>query len=67
MKACQAVGCPVVVKFGFCGSHSRLVPVVIRRRLKARDPQARLDAIRAVAAKEGKLKLFNELLMAQDR
>lgn len=67
MSICQAVGCKVAVPMLLCGPHYRLVPVAIKRRLSRRDPEARLDAIKAVAGKEGKMKLFNELMMAQDR
>lgn len=50
-----------------CGAHHRLIPVAIRRLLRQGGRLARLAAIKAVASKEGKTKLYEELEMAQDR
>lgn len=64
---CSAVGCPVNTRAMLCGSHYRLVPVVIKRRLSAEGKRALPAAVKAIAAKEGKMKLYNELEMAEGR
>ena len=59
---CQAVGCKVLVPqwASFCGPHNRMVPKSIRDLLARKSKLALEEAIRAVAAKEGKLNLWRE-------
>jgi hypothetical protein len=66
---CAAAGCKIPVRYDgkFCGPHFRKIPKAIKDQLSERQPGARLAAIKAVAAKEGKSKLYRELEMAQDR
>ena len=67
MSTCNAAGCKILTKRFMCGPHQRMIGVAIRRRLRYGGKPVRMAAIRAVAEKEGKLKLYEELEMAEDR
>lgn len=64
---CFAAGCNVTTKPMLCGPHYRLVPVVLKRRLSCEGKAVLMEAIKAIAQKEGKMKLYRELEMAEDR
>lgn len=69
MTTCQAAGCNVFLRgeIRFCGPHRRAIPIDIRRRMRYGGHVVLMQAIKAVASKEGKTKLYQELEMAQDR
>jgi len=59
MPICAAIGCKVETAYFMCGSHWHMVPARLRRAL-AQDfnDENRLEAIRIVAIKEHKTRLY---------
>jgi hypothetical protein len=59
MQTCAAVGCQVKTDYFMCGAHWHLVPARLRRDLRQEfNDDNRREAIRAVAIKEHKTKLY---------
>lgn len=67
MQICAAVGCKVETSYFMCGAHWHMVPARLRRALHEEfTDENRLEAIRIVAIKEHKTRLYETWIQTYD-